>query len=66
MKRSFTKLGIYCSLFISLAGAAQAQTADTVAEFKPSGKLWGYAFGDYAFKGGTDNIGTTAAPVYRG
>ncbi len=66
MRKSFTKLSIYCSLFISLAGTAQAQSADTVAEFKPSGKLWGYAFGDFAEKGSTDNIGTAAAPVYRG
>ncbi len=66
MKKSITKLSIYCSLFLSLAGTAQAQSADTVAEFKPSGKLWGYAFGDFAEKGSTDNIGTAAAPVYRG
>ena len=66
MTKTITKLSIYCSLFISLAGAAQAQSADTVAEFKPSGKLWGYAFGDFAEKGSSDNIGTAAAPVYRG
>ncbi len=66
MRKSFTKLGVYCSLFLSLAGAAKAQSTDTVAEFKPGGKVWGYAFGDFAEKGSTDNIGTTAAPVYRG
>ena len=43
-----------------------AQTAYTATEFKPSGKLWGYTFGDYAYKGSTDNIGTATAPVYRG
>ncbi len=66
MRKTITKLSIYCSLFLSLAGAATAQMADTTAEFKPSGKLWGYAFGDYAYKGGTDNIGTATGPVYRG
>ena len=66
MRKTITKLSIYCSLFLSLAGAANAQMADTTVEFKPSGKLWGYAFGDYAYKGGTDNIGTAAAPAYRG
>jgi hypothetical protein len=66
MKRSFTKMGIYCSLFLLVAGAAKAQMADTTAEFKPHGTLWGYAFGDLAYKGSTDNIGTAAAPVYRG
>ena len=58
MQKSFTKIGLSLSL-LALAGAAQAQAqpatpTDTVAEFKPSGKLWGYAFGDYAYKGGTD------------
>ncbi len=66
MKKSITKISIYCSLFLSLAGAAKAQSADTTAEFKPSGKLWGYAFGDYAYKGSSDNIGTATTPVYRG
>ena len=66
MTKPFTKLGIYCSLFLSLAGAAQAQTTDTVAEFKPSGKVWGYAFGDYAYKGSADNLGTTNPPAGRG
>jgi hypothetical protein len=33
------------------------QTAtDTITEFKPSGKLWGYAFGDLAYKGNSDNV----------
>ena len=68
MKRSLTKIGIYCSLFLSMAGTtiAQTTTTDTVEEFKPSGKIWGYAFGDYAFKGSTDDIGTNNAPRYRG
>lgn len=55
MKQSFTKISIFFSLFIILAGSAKAQNADTTAEFKPNGKLWGYAFGDYAWKGGTDD-----------
>jgi hypothetical protein len=56
MKKTITKMGIYCSLLLTLAGSAKAQMADTSAEFKPSGKLWGYGFGDYAYKGGTDEI----------
>jgi hypothetical protein len=55
---------------MSLAGATQAQTADTVAEFKPGGKVWGYAFGDFAYKGSADNLNSTnsqtTAPVGRG
>ena len=55
---TITKIGISLSLIL-LAGATEVQaqatmSTDTVAEFKPSGKLWGYAFGDYAYKGGTD------------
>ena len=67
MKRSFTKFGIYCSIFLLLAGAAKAQSDSTAAEeFKPHGTLWGYAFGDFAYKGSTDNIGTATTPQYRG
>ncbi len=66
MTKLFSKAGLYCSLFLSLAGAAQAQSADTVAEFKPGGKVWGYAFGDFAYKGSADNLGTTNPPVGRG
>ena len=66
MKRSFTKISIYCSICLALAGSAKAQTADTTTEFKPHGQLWGYAFGDLAYKGSSDNIGTATTPSYRG
>ena len=55
MKKLFTKITLSLSVLILLAGAVQAQNADTTVEFRPSGKLWGYAFGDYAWKGGTDD-----------
>lgn len=56
MKNTFTKLSIYCTLFVALSGTVNAQSSDTAAvqQFVPSGKLWGYAFGDYAFKGNAD------------
>src|ERR1700761_7309928 len=66
MKRPFTKIGIYCSLFLSLAGAAKAQMADTTTEFKPSGKLWGYTFGDFAYKGSADNLNRGGSNQYTG
>lgn len=53
MKNLLIGLCLTGSLFI-VAEAANAQT-DT-AEFKPSGKLWGYAFGDYAYKAKADTI----------
>src|ERR1700719_2829784 len=61
MKKTITKISIYCSLFLVLAGAAKAQNADTTAEFKPHGKLWGYAFGDFAYKGNADTLNSTNA-----
>ncbi len=64
MKKTFTKASIYCSLLLSLAGAAKAQSTDTTAEFKPGGKLWGYAFGDYAYKGGADEAGRGGSNQY--
>jgi hypothetical protein len=51
MRKLFTILGL-CGLVVS----ANAQTADTTEKFVPHGKLWGYAFGDYANKGGTDEV----------
>ena len=66
MKKSIARIGIYCSLFLSLTVVAHAQATDTVVEFKPSGKLWGCAFGDFAYKGTADNLGTTNPPVGRG
>ena len=63
MKKTVTKFSIYISALLLLAGAAKAQT-DTVAEFKPSGKLWGYAFGDFAYKGAGDDINRGGSNQY--
>ncbi len=61
MQHSLRKLTVLSSICLAMAGTAMAQggslinpAADTPA-FKPSGKLWGYAFGDYAFKGSGDD-----------
>ncbi len=43
--------GFFLLLFICLAAFAQAQDSTIVKEeFKSSGKVWGYTFGDYAYK----------------
>jgi len=47
-KISFFLIGTILS-FASFKVTAQDSTK-TKAEFKPSGKIWGYAFGDYAYK----------------
>ena len=67
-KNLLKKSGIAAGLCLSLATTASAQLndADTNKAFVPSGKLWGYAFGDYAYKGSADKVGTSATPVYRG
>lgn len=62
MKKTITKLSICCSLFLMLAGAAMAQSTDSA--FKPSGKLWGYAFGDFAYKGGGDEANRGGSNQY--
>ena len=67
MHKTLTKIGLSLSL-IMLTGATYAQmqpaATDTTAEFKPSGKLWGYAFGDYAYKGGTDEANRGGSNQY--
>jgi hypothetical protein len=69
MQKTITKAGLYLSLFL-MAGSANAQMqmpatpSDTAAEFKPHGKLWGYAFGDAAYKGGTDEQGRGGSNQY--
>src|SRR3954465_10465876 len=50
------RASLCCAIVLLLAAKVMAQTSDT-SEFKPSGKLWGYAFGDYAWKGSTDEKG---------
>jgi hypothetical protein len=40
--------------FMSLSAFSQKDT--TKVEFKPSGKLWGYAFGDFLYKGHTNSF----------
>jgi len=65
MKKTITKLSIYLSVFILIAGSASAQT-DTTVEFKPSGNLWGYAFGDFGYKGNADNLNRGGSNQYTG
>jgi hypothetical protein len=66
MQKLFTKFALAASL-LAFSGAtvnAQMPGGDSVVEFKPSGKLWGYAFGDYAYKGGTDEVGRGGSNQY--
>jgi hypothetical protein len=51
---------IFILLFITtLSAFGQSDTTRAKVEFKPSGKLWGYAFGDFLYKGYTNKFGMT-------
>lgn len=59
---TFTKLCFSGMLALAVVNGANAQTqsaTDTMGEkgFKPHGQLWGYAFGDFAFKAHADTVG---------
>ena len=66
MKNTITKISIFCSMALSVATAANAQNADTTAEFKPHGNLWGYTFGDFAYKGNADILNRGGSNQYTG
>lgn len=55
MKKLFIFSSLCCVMAMLLAKVSVAQ--DSTSEFKPSGKLWGYAYGDYTWKGGADEKG---------
>jgi hypothetical protein len=65
---NFKNVCVSGALCLGLAWPAHGQTTDTAAkpEFKPSGKLWGYAFGDFAFKGATDDLNRGGNNQYSG
>jgi hypothetical protein len=62
----FTSIVIILSVLISAkaAIAQEKQKADT--SFKPSGKLWGYTFGDYYYKAHSDSLNRGGSNQYTG
>ncbi|MFI5163892.1 MAG: hypothetical protein ACHQHP_01450 [Bacteroidia bacterium] len=53
--------------FIAMAGIAFANYANAQEDFKPSGNVWGYAFGDWANKSQNDTLQRGGGNVqYRG
>ena len=44
------------ALALAMGTSSNAQTADTASAFKPKGTLWGAAFGDAAWKAGSDQL----------
>src|SRR6476620_12384033 len=58
---------LFCYLIAFFLGgmiSAEAQQADS--SFKPSGKLWGYSFGDYYYKAHSDALNRGGANQYTG
>ncbi len=53
-------LALLAPAFLSIT--AQAQTQDSITEFKPHGTLWGLSFGDYVYKVNADTAGGTTPP----
>jgi hypothetical protein len=71
MRKTFTLKSFIAGTALFLTGAMHAQTTTPdpagSEEFKPSGNVWGYVFGDYAFKSQNDSLGRGAGNVqYRG
>src|SRR6478672_5693941 len=62
LKGKFFFLGV--CIFLLLNNATAQTTQDTT--FKPSGKLWGYAFGDYYYKAHSDALNRGGANQYTG
>jgi hypothetical protein len=69
MRKLITK-SIFAGSACLLASVLHAQNTAPASgdqDFKPSGNLWGYVFGDYAFKSQNDTLGRGAGNVqYKG
>lgn len=67
-KEMYTKLRILILCVVVTIGiSATAQQKDSViadTSFKPSGKLWGYSFGDYYYKAHADALNRGGANQY--
>jgi hypothetical protein len=62
MKKIVSHLLIASALLFSTAVLAQ----DKDEEFKPHGQLWGYAFGDFAYKAHADSLNRGGSNQYTG
>ncbi|MFM2224043.1 MAG: hypothetical protein RJA07_245 [Bacteroidota bacterium] len=52
---AFLKSFLVILFFVASANISDAQSNDT-STFKPSGKIWGLAYGDFVFKAATDEL----------
>lgn len=65
MQRS-TLVCLFLSALLHAGFAMAQQKAVTDTSFKPSGKLWGYTFGDYYYKAHTDELHRGGSNQYTG
>lgn len=63
MTKSAYKFGLSTLLMLS-ASCFTASAQDTAAKFVPKGTLWGYAFGDFAYKAASDNTNRGGSNQY--
>ena len=54
------------SAFSQQKTAADASVNATDSSFKPTGKLWGYTFGDFYYKAHSDSLNRGGANQYTG
>jgi hypothetical protein len=55
------------AILLSYGSKAQTAASDDTSTFKPSGSVWGYVFGDYAYKTQNDSLGRGGGNVqYKG
>src|SRR5689334_11511398 len=59
-------LSIALSIFLYATPAISQEKSATDSNFKPSGKLWGYAFGDYYYKAHSDPLNRGGSNQYTG
>jgi len=59
MKRLELFLVSYLLISITVHGEQKDSTIVSKPEFKPTGKLWGYAFGDFSYKAHANSLGQT-------
>lgn len=66
MKKFITKIALTTLTTTLIASATVNAQSNADTTFKPGGKVWGYAFGDYTFKAQSDTTGIKAVGKYRG
>lgn len=65
MRKNLLLITIFCAFLCTRPAIAQ-EKSNTDTSFKPSGKLWGYTFGDYYYKAHSDPLNRGGSNQYTG